>query len=58
MEEVYNIRKKQYLYKRDSAGKLVTSVRRLADPADGASVKNFRKSEEKRSKFPLIFWGR
>ena len=56
VEEVYQIQKKQFLYKRGSRGRLVTSVHRLADPAHGASVKSFRKIEEIKSKFPIKFW--
>ena len=43
----------EFLYKRDSQGKLVTRQSRLADPSHGTAIKSFRKSEEKKSKLPL-----
>ena len=43
----------EFLYKKDSQGKLVTRQSRLADPSHGTAIKSFRKSEEKKSKLPL-----
>ena len=34
---------KEFLYKRDSQGKLVTRQSRLADPSHGTAIKSFRK---------------
>ena len=47
---------KEFLYKRDSQGKLVTRQSRLADPSHGTAIKSFRKSEEKKSKLSLKLW--
>ena len=47
---------KEFLYKRDSQGKLVTRQSRLADPSHGTAIKSFRKGEEKKSKLPLKLW--
>ena len=38
---------KEFLYKRDSQGKLVTRQSRLADPSHGTAIKSFRTAEEK-----------
>ena len=46
----------EFLYKRDSQGKLVTRQSRLADPSHGTAIKSFRKGEEKKSKLPLKLW--
>ena len=48
----------EFLYKRDSQGKLVTRQSRLADPSHGTAIKSFRKAEEKKSKLPLELWGK
>ena len=49
---------KEFLYKRDSQGKLVTRHRRLADPSHGTAVKSFRKTEQLKSKLPQAFWAK
>ena len=49
---------KEFLYKRDSQGKLVTRQSRLADPSHGTAIKSFRKAEDKKSKLPLKLWGK
>ena len=56
VQEVMEIMKKQYVYKRDTRGKLVTKVSRLADPSHGSAVKTFRKIKKSKPKFPLKFW--
>ena len=43
---------KEFLYKRDSQGKLVTRQSRLADPSHGTAIKSFRKAEDQKSKLP------
>ncbi len=45
-------RGKEFLYKRDSLGKLVTRQSRLADPNHGTAIKSFRKAEDQKSKLP------
>ena len=47
---------KEFLYKRDSQGKLVTRQSRLADPSHGTAIKSFRKVEEQKSKLPHKLW--
>ena len=47
---------KEFLYKRDSQGKLVIRRRRLADPSHGTAIKTFRKKEQEKSKLPQAFW--
>ena len=56
VEEVHHIRKKEFIYKRDSKGHLVTRSSLLADPNHGSSIKTFRALEEKKSRFPVDFW--
>ena len=48
----------EFLYKRDSQGKLVTRQSRLADPSHGTAIKSFRKAEEEKSKLPLKLCGK
>lgn len=49
-------RGKEFLYKRDSQGKLVTRQSRLADPNHGTAIKSFRKAEDQKSKLPHKLW--
>ena len=51
-------RGKEFLYKRDSQGKLVTRQSRLADPNHGTAIKSFRKAEDQKSKLPHKLWGK
>lgn len=55
-EEVVTVMEKEYLYKCDNKGKLVSGVTKLADPRLGAAIKSFRSREESKSKLPLVFW--
>ena len=49
---------KEFLYKRDSQGKLVTRHKRLADPSHGTAIKSFRKTEQLKSKLAPAFWAK
>ena len=53
---MYELRKKEYLYKENNQGSLVTSVSRLADEQFGSALKTFRKIQEEKSMFPSEFW--
>ena len=57
-QEVYDARPREYLYKTNSVGQLVTEMRGhvLADRDLGAAVRTFRENENKKSKFPIAFW--
>ena len=57
-EEVYNIRKKDYIYKLDAKGRFVTEMQghRLVDRDLGSAVSTFRKEQTLKSKFPADFW--
>ena len=56
VENVYNIMRKQYIFKRTSDCKLVSSVSKFVDQTHGAANRTFRSNEEKKSKLPLDFW--
>ena len=56
VREVYELRKKDYLYKEDMAGRLVTSFSKLADGRFGAAIRTFRKGQQEKSRFPAVFW--
>ena len=44
VEDVYYIMKKQFVYKKNSKGKLVLTLSRLADPSNGAANRTFSPS--------------
>jgi hypothetical protein len=56
VDNVYNVMKKQYIYKKNSEGKFVSSVSKFVDQTHGAANRTFRKTEEKKCKLPLDFW--
>ncbi len=51
-------RGKEFIYKKNSKGKLVTRQSRLADPCHGTAIKTFRKAEDQKSKLPHKLWGK
>ena len=57
-EEVYRTRLREYIYKRDSMGRLVSEMygNNLVDRDIGSAVRTFRKNESLKSKFPNKFW--
>lgn len=57
-EEVYEIRKKEYIYKLDEKGRFVTEMHghRLVNRDLGSAVSTFRKDQTLKSKFPADFW--
>ena len=57
-EEVYEIRKKEYIYKLDEKGPFVTEMHghRLVNRDLGLAVSTFRKDQTLKLKFPADFW--
>ena len=57
-QEVYDRRPREYIYKSDSVGRLVTEVhgKRLPYRDLGVAIKTFCENEKKKSKFPIAFW--
>ena len=57
-EEVYRTRPREYIYKRDSMGRLVSEMygNNLVDRDIGSAVPTFCKIESLKSKFPNKFW--
>ena len=51
-------RGKEFIYKKNSKGKLVTRQSRLADPSHGTAIKTFRKAEDQKSKLLHKLWGK
>ena len=57
VEEVFVSMEKEYRYKGDSKGKLVTSFASSdGDHLMGSAIKTFRSNEESKSKLSLEFW--
>jgi hypothetical protein len=56
VDDVYAIMQKQYIYKRNAKGQLVTSLATLAVQSHGASIWSFRRTKEAKSKLPHDFW--
>ena len=56
VEEVYQLRKKDYLYKETSTGELATHYTHLVDKNHGAAIRTYRAEQELKSKLPRAFW--
>ena len=54
MKTVYEMDKKEYLYKLTSTG--VFAIRGLKEYELGAAIRGRRKAEEEASRFPKQFW--
>ena len=57
-EEVYRYQPKEYIYKKDSKGRLVTEMygKNDQDRDTGSADRTFWKNEIVQSKFPIEFW--
>ena len=56
VQEVYQLRKKDYLYKETSTGELASHYTRLVDETHGAVIRSYRAEQELKSRFPQAFW--
>jgi hypothetical protein len=55
VKEVYELRKKEYIFKENQRGELANYTK-LVDGVFGPAIKTFRKEQEVKSRFPLKFW--
>ena len=56
VDKVYKSMQREFIYKRDGVGKLVTPQNRLADPSHGSAIRSFQSSDELKSRLPKEFW--
>ena len=56
VDEVYKSMQREFIYKRDDVGKLVTRQNRLADPSLGSAMISFQSSDELKSRLSKEFW--
>ena len=54
VEEMYQAKKKEYLFKEDGEGRFITG--HLVDDRLGSAIRTYRQSEVGKSRFPHIFW--
>ena len=55
-EEIFNLKKKEYLYRKTATGQLSTYVKKLTDSKEGAAVATYRRLEEENSHLPTTMW--
>lgn len=55
-EEIFNLRQKEFVYKKTASGRLVTHFSNLVDYQQGAAVANFRRGMEERAHLPISLW--
>ena len=53
--EVFELRKKEYIYKEDNHGR-VMNANKVVSPKYGSAITTYRKNQDKKSRFPAIFW--
>ena len=56
VNEVFELKKKQYIYKEKPSGNLSTHFSRLADATEGSSVRTYRNRQVKKAHVPLEIW--
>ena len=56
VNEVFVLKKKQYIYKEKPSGNLSTHFSRLADATEGSSVRTYRNRQVEKAHVPLEIW--
>ena len=56
VKEVFELRKKEYLYKETTAGELTYWASTRTDEKFGSAIKTFRKEQLQKSRYPAEFW--
>ena len=56
VNEVFELKKKQYIYKEKPSGNLSTHFSRLADATEGSSVRTYRNRQVEKAHVPLEIW--
>ena len=56
VDKLFNLKRREYIYKRKESGALATHFKHLADPDEGSSVKTYRKQQCDRAHLPLKLW--
>lgn len=55
VKEVYELRKKEYLFKEDEYGRIV-NAHTVTDVNFGSAITTFRRNQDQKSRFPTVFW--
>ena len=55
VQEVFALRKKEYLYKEDNQDRLIQAYRKV-NVNYGAAIATFRRKQAQKSRFPESFW--
>ena len=56
MDQIFQLKKREYIYRRKSSGALSTHFSILADPVEGASVNTYRKEQVSKAHLPVDIW--
>jgi hypothetical protein len=55
-EKMYNLRRREYVYKKTATGGLASHFSRLADSKEGSAVKTHRRLEVEKAHMPVDMW--
>ena len=56
VREIYNLKNKEYIYRKKASGQLSTRFSWLADTEEGTAVKTFRKVKLSKVHMPVNIW--
>jgi hypothetical protein len=56
VQKIYDLKKREFIYKRSEAGALATHFSRLADPDLGSAVKSYRDTQVAKAHLPSKLW--
>jgi hypothetical protein len=56
VDRIYQLKPREYIYRRKPSGALSTHFSQLADPEEGSSVKTYRKNQVARAHLPVKMW--
>lgn len=55
-KEIFDLKKKEFIYKKTASGRLASHFSHLVDPQLGASVANYRRQVEEKAHMPTSLW--
>ena len=56
VNKIFNLKKRDYIYKKKCTGVLSTHFSQLTDPIEGSSTSTYRRIQCDKSHLPIKFW--
>ena len=56
VRKVYELKRREYVYKKKASGALFSHFQNLVDPEEGSSTSTYRRIQMEKSHLPMKFW--